>query len=876
MAFCRLWLLIFCALVLSGGQIRAASAREDRAYAAASAAFQDQNWERAAAAFADFSQRFPKSDRVAEAGLMKAQAEFKQGKFATAIATLSAPKAVPAKLADRYAYWLAEAQFAQGEFQTAAEGWAQLAKNFPDSPLALSAVVAAAAAWDKAGEATRLDALLTAPDGLFARAAQADPANEEIANGRLLLAHSKNSRADFAGANQVLNLLQPPTLKLEQSWKFLYELCRVKFGLNDFDGALAVTANLIPVARLEKNAGRLAASEALQAEALEKLGRLPEAAAAWTENLTTNAPAEKQREAVLKIAALAAQQNDFTNAAAKLGEYLGRFPDSPVAELVQLTLGEMQLKDYVSRSEATNQLVLAQSNFDRLITTSTNLPLVGKASLNRGWCEWLAGRTNESLGCFLAGAMKLPPSEDQAVAKFKAGDAMFALNDFAGAWTNYQSVLTDYSAWPTVAKSLGAPALYQSLRADLELTNAVAAEDAMRQLLEKFPASELADNSLLLAAEGSSDFGSPTNALRLCREFEQKFPDSPLLPQLEFLVAQIYEQEPPDWPSAIAGYKEWLKHNPTNDLLPQVTFALAQAHFHAGDDTNAFQLFSEFVAQFPTNDLAPLAQWWVADHFFNATNFAGAGNFVVAETNYENIYQNTNAAWQKSAVFYPAQKMAGLAAMGRLQFSDANAYFVKLLGDTNCPPDIAVQTRFAYSASLRQTPSTDTNNPSANLQTATNILGQIWRLYPTNDLGARAWNETGDCNLQMNDFDAATNAYAQVMNAPFAGVGLRNLAQVGMGIALVKKAALLPPDAQKPLLKQAFENYLNVIYTQDDGADPLWTSKAGWEALRLMGKLGTDQKTMDDFFARLETLLPTLRDALEQKRAALALKNKAL
>jgi hypothetical protein len=128
----------------------------------------------------------------------------------------------------------------------------------------------------------------------------------------------------------------------------------------------------------------------------------------------------------------------------------------------------------------------------------------------------------------------------------------------------------------------------------------------------------------------------------------------------------------------------------------------------------------------------------------------------------------------------------------------------------------------------------------------------------------------------MNDFDAATNAYAQVVNSPFAGVGLRNRAQVGMGIALEKKAALLPPEAQKPLLKQALDNYLNVLYTQDDRADPLWTSKAGWQALPLMVSLGTDQKSLDDFFARLEKVLPTLRDALEQKRAALALKNKGL
>ena len=87
--------------------------------------------------------------------------------------------------------------------------------------------------------------------------------------------------------------------------------------------------------------------------------------------------------------------------------------------------------------------------------------------------------------------------------------------------------------------------------------------------------------------------------------------------------------------------------------------------------------------------------------------------------------------------------------------------------------------------------STDTNNPLANFQTATNVFSQICQLYPTNELGALAWIEIGECDLQLTNYDAATNAYAQVFNstAP-ANISARSQAQIGFGIALEKKAAL--------------------------------------------------------------------------------------
>jgi tetratricopeptide (TPR) repeat protein len=84
------------------------------------------------------------------------------------------------------------------------------------------------------------------------------------------------------------------------------------------------------------------------------------------------------------------------------------------------------------------------------------------------------------------------PSEDLAVARFKTGDALLAQKDFANALENYHAVLDDFASFPAVAGTLGDRALYQSLRANLRLTNYDGASKALAQILKQFPASELA------------------------------------------------------------------------------------------------------------------------------------------------------------------------------------------------------------------------------------------------------------------------------------------------------------------------------------------------------------------------------------------------
>jgi len=137
-----------------------------------------------------------------------------------------------------------------------------------------------------------------------------------------------------------------------------------------------------------------------------------------------------------------------------------------------------------------------------------------------------------------------------------------------------------------------------------------------------------------------------------------------------------------------------------------------------------------------------------------------------------------------------------------------------------------------------------------------------------------ALNQMGDCCLQLGAFDAATNAYAQVIAARIAGENLRSRAKVGLGVVLEKKAELAAGEAQVALWRQACGQYLDVLdaYRAGDLKDAFWAEKAGLKALALVGKIGVANS--DQFFKDLETLFPSLKDTLEKKKAALsAVKN---
>lgn len=867
----RHWLLMVSLLALGSEQMLAASAREERAYAAAASAFQDGMWGRAEVEFAEFAEKYPKSERVPEAVLMQAEADIKQAKFLQASELLITHESQAGKLADQYVFWLGEAQFQNEDYAAAAATFSRLVRDFTESSRRLDAVVNEAAAQARLGQWPQVSSLLQDSGGVFQVNAKKSPADDRVVRGQLLLADALLRQNKLGKAAEVLHSLALQKLAPDLNWQQAQLLCHVQLAGGDTNAALASTTNLIRLANLTGQPGLRAESVVEQGSLLEKMGQIEDAQGIYQQNLSTNVPAAWQRQAILKIAELAAARTNFSDAAQSLEEFLAQFPNSASADVARLTLGELLLKGYLAQpAVTTNGLQAAEAQFDQFLGTYPGSSLAGKAYLDKGWCLWIGGKTSESLGAFKNAAQLLPPSVDLAVARFKMGDALFAQGDFAGARENYEMVWQNFTNFPAVNTDLVPQALYQTVRACMKLGDMAGTTNALARILTVYRANNLADKSLLLAGEQLSDLQQPAAARALFEKVIEIYPRSPLRPDVELALARTYEQEG-SWADAIGIYDRWAAWY-TNDvrLLPRVEYARAWANFQAGHETNAFLLFTNFLAQFPTNDLAPVAQWWVGDHFYRA------GDFVNAEKNYQLLFQN----WPASKLAYPARMMAGRAAMGRQGYPDAINYFISLTSDSNCPPDLDAQALFAYGGALMHVESSDTNHPLDNFKQAIQVFKAIGQTYAGTDqawLVPLAWGQMGDCFLQLagqpqgaHFYNDATNAYAQVIDSPLANAAARSQAQIGIGQVLEKLAGLATGPDQTALLQQALQNYLDVLYGKNlrDGepADPFWTKKAGLQAAGVAETLGEWPQAVN-VYRRLEELLPPLHDMLEKKIA---------
>lgn len=863
-------IIVLTLLSLLAGQLSAAGSTESRRFNEAAGDFRAAIWERAEKKFGDFVSKYPDSTNVSEAILLQAEARIKMGRLEDATKLLSDNWSRAGNLADEYLYWTGETFFQQSNYTDAAMIFARLAEEYPASRRRLEAALGEASAEAKLGNWPRVLELLNDPKGTFEAAARARGASKElIFRGGLLLAEAQMAGQDYHAAESLLNDLaeSPPNRQL--NWQRQYLLCRVQLADERPDDALQ-SAQKLPV--LEGMPSRRAESVALRANILEHLGRTNDAISAYQGNVGDETPAQYQQQAFFKIADLSLSLGKLGEATQRLESYLRENTNSPAASVVLFTLGDLQLKKFLSdigtnepleitNSDALNLLRMAEHRFETLLEKYPGSALAGKAWLNKGWCLWFSADLTNSQAAFKAAANQLPPSPDQLVARFKWAEVQSRLKDFAGAITNYSFVVTHArgSSDPQ-SEELVEPALYQLLRASEAVGDAKTANETQAKILNWFPNGFIAQRSLLLSGQGMIFRQSPAAAQDTLFEFERRYPNSPLLPQVRLAIARTYEQEGA-WSNAIAQYNDWLTTF-TNKPAPQVEYYRAWANFQAGDETQALALFTNFVARFPKDTLTPSARWWIADHYFRE------GDYLSAEKNYQLVRQDSPG----DGLAYKSVMMAGRSALARLSYGDATNYFRSLTSDANCPRSLRDEALFAWGDTL-MVMNRNSTNKFADYFDAIGYYGEISQ---SNSLYAAALGKIGNCYSLMAEknpqyFDLATNAYQQAVDWPLADVTTRSQAKIGLGVVAEKQAQQKSGEEQTALLKAARDNYLDVldgnILHGGEKADPFWTRKAGLEAARICETLGEWEQAIN-LYRRLEELLPQWRASLERKITA--------
>ena len=918
---CR-WILVL-SLLLAGGPRLWAASPADRAFDAAVKAFRDTFYSRAEAQLGDFCQKNPTSPRLADAVLLQAQARLELTNYAGAIELLMASQAKAGTNADQYLFWLGEAYARKGDWRVAGDTFAKLVKEQPTSPRCLEANLGEASARSalaqtEPAEWQRVIGLLQETNGLFQSAVRTNAASEFVPPGYLLLSEAqlaaKNYRVAEATLQPLTNRLMSPRL----GWQWQYLLCRIQLADGRTNVALQGTTNLLTIAaagaqtnlltelqgttNLLTIAARgvqtnlLAESAAFRAGLLERLGQTTNAISAYQQNLADGVPTERRRQALLKIIELSLAQDNIPQATQTLERFLVQYPDSALADLAWLTLGELRLRQCeagisiiptapsaTNAPTTTNVLQLAVGAFDTLVKKFPQSPFIGKAQLDLGLCYARDGKLPEAQAAFTNAVDRLPPlSKELATAYFRLADVQFQQTNYAGAIKSYQAIIEKFAALPEVKANLFEPALYETVRAALAGGNLDIATNTVQKLLAECPRSLSAARAALLTGQDLSRRHDSAGARKLLLDFDKAVPDAPLRSERQLVIAATWEQEN-NWAEAIAQYDSCLPGLTNHEAQARVEYYRARdTSLQAGRATNALALFSSFVARFPTNEFAPLAQLWVAVYYYNLRDY------VEAERNYKLLFQSTN--WAPSELTCEAQLMAGLAAVGRQRWAEAMPYFTQLYNNTNCPstmlPSAYIAMRlealFLYGDSLMSVVDPAETNKLANCEEATRAFGRICDEYPTNRLAVRAWARRADCYLQWalarQQYDSLTNAlnaYKRVVDSPQADVALRSQAKVGLAVTLTKWAEQKTGKERTALLEQALSNCVDVVYgtilRDDERLAPWATKEAGLKGVALADSLQAWSQEVH-LFQRLTNVWPQLPAPLV-KQAAKAQEN---
>ena len=184
-----LWLLLFA---LAGVvPARAASTAEKRSFNVAAAAFNLGSWAYAETNFALFLQKYPVSERAAEAVLLEAQARFYLRQYDGALTLLAVYREQAGGWADQFDLWTGEAQFAAGRLAVAAETFAHLAEQLPGSTNLFRATLREAEARARLSQWARVISLLQNPGGAFQQEIKAGTVSELAAAGYLILGEAQ-------------------------------------------------------------------------------------------------------------------------------------------------------------------------------------------------------------------------------------------------------------------------------------------------------------------------------------------------------------------------------------------------------------------------------------------------------------------------------------------------------------------------------------------------------------------------------------------------------------------------------------------------------------------------------------------------------------
>ncbi|HEX9821606.1 MAG TPA: tetratricopeptide repeat protein [Methylomirabilota bacterium] len=359
---------------------------------------------------------------------------------------------------------------------------------------------------------------------------------------------------------------------------------------------------------------------------------------------------------------------------------------------------------------------VARRTLERFVAQYPRDPRLPRAAVLLGRTQLALDAPQAALDAFTRALGVPPPPADVLEAKFWQAEAFFRLKRFAEARAAYDEVLRTDAASP-----LAADALYGFAWCELQLQRPEPAVTAFRDFLTTWPEHALAPTATLQAARALIELNRVGEALPLLTPFSGKYPDSKLIPDVQYLVgwAKFNDGDPR---GGLADVRAFLAAHPKHPQAPAARLLVARAASKYGDRAQMQQGYGTLMAQEPPT----------AEDLYDAATIASR----LAKP------KELDAAWSKLRAHFPEHSLTRRLAL-----------------------DLA-------EAAFRQKSWKDTA-----------ALGRTAAESEEDAVRAGAWLLVGESELKLQHYSQAAQAFEAVGAVSDVEASVRYRALAGLGLA---------------------------------------------------------------------------------------------
>jgi len=576
-----------------------------------------------------------------------------------------------------------------------------------------------------------------------------------------------------------------------------------------------------------------AAAQALQADALEQLGRVEDALNALKGLEAHSIGATELAKLRVRQAALWIQQGQLSNATVMLRTQIAVLGDDVLAAGVQEQLAEARLS--VGDFEG------AGTAFQEWLDVFSDQKARLRVELGKAW-------SLENLGEWEAAAhmYEKVATAGEADARVK-GDALLKWSDmdfrggeYTDARTRYQLFLKEFPADDRIAR-----AAFQAAVCLARLEKPAAAVlGELDKVRWNHPGTEFAERALLEKAGVMNRALRLEQALGLYDAYLEQYPEG------EFVCDALMDKGMASYrlglyDLALRLFDRVQQEFPETERAEQAFFMRGWAMYMRGKEQKALSINRAFLQKFPESRWAPDVRFWVAEHAFNN------GSYQEAEDDFVALAKAVTDPEAQAQAF----DLGGRAALAR---KDQGRAVELLTAAIDIAPESGkVADRLFYKGDAL----TELNR----FDVAIVVFDSLIERFPNSWLVHAAWGRKGDCQFTLGESDEkrfaeALASYRTVAESAKADPGLALQAAYKMGRTL---SSMEQEDEALVQYQEAVLQYLSKRELLGADAEA-WFVRAATDAAQVFEKRGNWREALRMYEKLVDAGVPQAAEA--QKR----------